>query len=270
MPTTYAHFRLGEEVRKQLPDSLQNIIDQEPKLFHIGVHGPDHLFYYNPIMKNKIGKLGGQIHGEPGRLFFIKAARVIHKCKDKAAHRSYVYGYLCHFAMDYVCHGYIGQQMKKTGLSHYEIEAEYDRRLLETDGFDPVGKCLTSHLNADRRNAGIIADFYDTITEQQVHRSLKGMIFFLNLLCAPSKKKRNAIFGAMKAVGMYDSMHGLVMNYEENPKCTETTDELVRRFPQAVQLAVRLITEYDTYLQQGGTLSDIFYYNFESEWVENV
>ena len=66
---------------------------------------------------------------------------------------------------------------------------------------------------------------------------------------------------------MYKKMSGLVMNYEENPVCVTTTDELVRRFPIAVELAVELIEEYEKYLRQGGTLSDTFSYNFESEAV---
>ena len=95
MPTTYAHYRLGEEVRKKLPEDLQNKIVQNQELFHIGVHGPDHMFYYNPLRHNKVGELGTLIHEESGRKFFVNAARVIHKCEKKAAHRSYIYGYLC-------------------------------------------------------------------------------------------------------------------------------------------------------------------------------
>lgn len=268
MPTTYAHYRLGEEVRKILPEDLQNKIVQNLELFHIGVHGPDNMFYYNPLQHNKVGELGTLIHEEAGRKFFSKAARVIHKCEKKAEHRSYIYGYLCHFAMDYICHGYVGKQMEEKGLSHYEIEAEYDRRLLLMDGYEkPVEVCVTKHLYPSIENAEVIADFYEDISIKQTLRSLKGMIFFLNLLRAPSANKRKFVFGAMKAAGMYQKMSGLVMNYEENPLCMETTDELVRRFPMAVELAVKLILEYEKYLQQGGTLPDTFSYNFESELV---
>mgnify|MGYP003304367844 CR=1 FL=1 len=49
MPTTYAHYRLGENTRALLPDKLQKVIQQNIGLFHIGVHGPDPLFYYNPV-----------------------------------------------------------------------------------------------------------------------------------------------------------------------------------------------------------------------------
>ena len=103
MPTTYAHYRLGENTRALLPDKLQKVIQQNIGLFHIGVHGPNPLFYYNPVISTKVGKTGSRIHKEPGQKFFHFAARVIHKCRDKDAHRAFLYGYLCHFAMDYVC-----------------------------------------------------------------------------------------------------------------------------------------------------------------------
>ncbi len=271
MPTTYAHYRLGEDVRNKLPDSVQKIIKDNLQLFHFGVHGPDHLFYYNPLRGTRVGRIGTKTHEEPAKAFFTRAARMIHKCDGKDAHKAYVYGYLCHFAMDYVCHGYIGEQMEEKELSHYEIEAEYDRRLLIMDGYEkPVTVCTTKHLQPSIENAKVIADFYEDITEKQIYQSLKGMPFYLNLLRAPAKGARRLLFTAMKMVGMYKSMGGLVMNYEEDPKCSATTDELVRRFNPAVELAVELITEYEGYLQQGGVLSDTFCYNFESKRCENV
>lgn len=270
MPTTYAHYRLGENVRKILPEHLQQLINKNEELFHIGVHGPDHMFYYNPVISTKVGKTGSRIHKEPGKKFFAAAAQVIHKCEKKEAHLAFAYGYLCHFAMDYVCHGYVGEQMEEKGLSHYEIEAEYDRRLLTMDGHTkPVEICVTKHVHPTVANAEVIADFYEEISVKQTFHSLKGMVFFLNLLRAPSALKRSLVLGAMKVVGMYEKMSGLVMNYEENPLCTETTDEMVRRFSVAVELAAELIQEYEGYLEYGGKLSEPFSYNFESMYVES-
>ena len=33
MPTTYAHYRFGETVRRQLPESIQRIIKENEELF---------------------------------------------------------------------------------------------------------------------------------------------------------------------------------------------------------------------------------------------
>ena len=68
----------------------------------------------------------------------------------------------------------------------------------------------------------------------------------------------------MKLVGLYEPLHGLVINYMENPACRESTDWLMEHFDEAVQLAVSLIAEYEKYLQNGGKLSDTFSFDFES------
>ena len=41
MPTTYAHYKFGEEVMGALPRPLQTSIENKRELFDIGLHGPD-------------------------------------------------------------------------------------------------------------------------------------------------------------------------------------------------------------------------------------
>lgn len=264
MPTTYAHYRLGKHVAEALPAAAKETVLKNRELFDIGVHGPDIFFYHNPIVKSDIVRLGEWMHHEPGGAFFTRAALIVHKNKNKEAHKAYLYGFLCHFALDVTCHGFIGEQIEKTGIGHFEIEAEYDRELLENDGYDAVSKCLTGHLHATDQNAAVISDFWNEVDKKQTKKTLKRMIFFLNLLRAPSYAKRGILFGVMKLVGLYEPLHGLVINYMENPACRESTDWLMEHFDEAVQLAVSLIAEYEKYLQNGGKLSDTFSFDFES------
>lgn len=265
MPTTYAHYRLGDVVVKKLPASAKETVSAHRGLFDIGVHGPDIFFYHNPIIKSDLVRLGEQMHHESGAKFFKQAASVIRKNDHKEAHKAYIYGFLCHFAMDVTCHGYIGEMIEKTGIGHFEIEAEYDRELLQKDGYEAVSQCLTGHLHATKENALIISDFWKEVSEKQTKQTLKRMIFFLNVLRAPSKVKRAILFGLMKLSGFYESLHGLVINYKENPACRESTDWLMEHFDVAVSLAVELIIEYEKYLHAGGALSETFSYDFESE-----
>ena len=58
MPTTYAHYKFGNEVISALPRPLQSSIENHRELFDIGVHGPDILFYYQPIKKNRVSGQG--------------------------------------------------------------------------------------------------------------------------------------------------------------------------------------------------------------------
>ena len=49
MPSTYAHYRLGQEVYKSVSALARTAIKSHKELFDIGLHGPDILFYYRPL-----------------------------------------------------------------------------------------------------------------------------------------------------------------------------------------------------------------------------
>ena len=76
MPSTYAHYIFGQQIRGRLSGYERKIIDKYPELFNIGLHGPDILFYYRPLGKNKVNQLGSRIHNESGAMFFVHAARL--------------------------------------------------------------------------------------------------------------------------------------------------------------------------------------------------
>lgn len=48
MPSTYAHYRLGQQVRQALSGPQREAVEAWPALYLIGLHGPDILFYYHP------------------------------------------------------------------------------------------------------------------------------------------------------------------------------------------------------------------------------
>ena len=54
MPSTYAHYRMGQEVAKQLSGSVREIIMDNKELYDIGLHGPDILFYYHPLKEDPV------------------------------------------------------------------------------------------------------------------------------------------------------------------------------------------------------------------------
>ena len=62
MPATYAHYKFGQEVRKDLPEKENKIVEEFPELFMIGLHGPDIFFYYKPFSKNKVRQIGHEMH----------------------------------------------------------------------------------------------------------------------------------------------------------------------------------------------------------------
>lgn len=249
MPTTHAHYRHGEEVRKKLEPQAKEIIDKYPELFHFGVHGPDLLFYYDALKKNPINQLGVAIHQEKGAAFFEPAVKVLEELAkegsgDYNASLAYIYGFICHFSLDVCCHGYIQEKIDASGITHGEIEAELDRELLVREGLDPVSMQLTTHLAPSGRNARVISRFFEGVSQEEVFKAMKDMIKYLDLLVAPGRLKRGIIMTLLKLTGHYDSKHGLIINYTKNPECEDSTEKLLGLFDQAVELAVRLISEF--------------------------
>ena len=71
---------------------------------------------------------------------------MLEQAEDKAAGRAYLYGVICHFALDSACHPYVEKMIHASGLSHSEIEMEFDRFLLTEDHRDPLSYPLAGHI----------------------------------------------------------------------------------------------------------------------------
>lgn len=270
MPSTYAHYRMGQEVRNALNDREKKTVEAYPELFLIGLHGPDILFYYKPLSSNPINQTGYRMHERPGREFFEKAACVVDLNSGKDAYLSYVYGFICHFALDETCHGYIDEKIASSGISHTEIEVEFDRMLMVKDGYDPIRHKLTDHIVPSMDNAEVIQAFFEGIDGVQVLDALQGMIKYNNLLIAPSKVKRWLIQSLLYMTGHYKEMHGLMVNYEENSLCSDSNRKLWNLYQDAEKLAISLIHEYRSYLVGKENLNMIYHYSFGSKLVEEM
>lgn len=266
MPATYAHYRFGQEVFVKLPPALQNRIAEHIDLFHIGLHGPDILFYYRPLWSNPVKERGHALHRQSGLSFFLNAAGVLKEHGDPA-HLVYIYGVLCHFALDRSCHGYINQAVKDTGITHSEIEREFDRRLLVLDGYDPLSKSLTDHLHGTDSAAAVIADFYPGITKAQIKEAVRSFVFYSRLLLAPGKVKRGIIEGLLKLTGNYEEVHGMIINKTPNPACKESNMEIGRRYLKARGDALSLIREFPDCTGGKEPWSGLYRYNFSSVYM---
>lgn len=262
MPTTYTHYRFGSDVLSKLPSPLQQRIAPYRGLFDIGLHGPDLLFYYKPLSKNDVNQTGYRMHDEPGRKFFMDAISLFPKAPQPDAGFAYLCGFLCHFALDSACHPYVEEQVRASGISHSEIEAELDRLYMERDGYDPVRHKPADHLTATPFHASVISCFFPTIAEQDILKSLKGIRGYCNFLVAPSRFKRWVIFTGLKAAGCYDSIHGMVVNYQPNPACTPMCQKLETLYQAAIPEAVSMICAYPDVLSGQAQLDSRFDHTF--------
>ena len=244
MPSTYAHRRFGADVFAALPAAVQAKILPYRELYDLGLLGPDLLFYYHAVRSTPVSCLGNAMHEEPGRVFFDRARRVVHCEADRDAALAYALGFVCHFALDSTCHPYVEQFTRESGVTHCEIETEFDNMLLRRDGHDPLKFFTASHIHPSEKNAGIIAPFYEGISEQTALEALKGMISVHRLLQASNPVKRWVVLTGMKVVGKYDMLHGLVANPQPNPKCVKSGKQLEALYAKALPLAETLILEF--------------------------
>ena len=265
MPSHYAHYRLGRQVRLELAPDAAEVVGRWPSLYLIGLHGPDILFYYRGYRENPVNRLGYALHSETGEVFVRWAAQVIAAHPGQDAHRAYAYGVLCHFALDESCHGIVARQMAAHGVSHVGLEAEFDRYLMLKDGLDPVRQPLTRHIQPELKNAHIIRDFYPGLTTLQVQEALRWMKGIDQLFLAPGSAKRAALYGGLKAAGKYDALSGLVIGYAPDPACTEGVEQLAEGYRTARALAVRLIAQFDTLAREGSRAEPALAFNFESK-----
>lgn len=143
MPSNYAHHHFGQRVWRGMPPWMRRYVQADRTLYEIGQHGPDILFYYGALRSNPVSAVGYETHEKQGREFFSHGARAWQEAGRPPAMLSYLLGVVCHFTLDAACHGYVEKKMQVSGRSHTEIETEFDRYLLEADGWDPLRHRLT-------------------------------------------------------------------------------------------------------------------------------
>lgn len=258
MPSTYTHYRFGKEVITCLSSPYCRPIEMYRDLYNIGLHGPDILFYYKPLSSNAINKTGYEMHDITSDNFFNRAVSLFHTCENPEALKSYLYGFICHFALDSTCHPYIEKITHTTGISHAEIETELDRTFMLLDQLDTNSYIPIQHIHASEFNSHIIAACFDNISEQDVKAALKGMIATHKLLHAPGNIKRNLLYAGLKLTGHYDSMQGLIMKPQPDFQCESYCMLLKNLYTEAVTTAASLIQQYHNVLEHGASLSSRF------------
>lgn len=261
MPSTYAHYRFGNTVLKELPNNLQNIINANRQLYDIGVHGPDLLFYYEAYHKNDVSSFGFKMHDKLASDFF-KASRIAyanHEEKEKML--AYLLGFVTHFSLDYTDHSYVEIKEEISKQSHSTIETEYDRHLMINDGIDPFKKDPVSHIHATCENARIIAYFFPNIGEKKIDKALHDMVKYLRLLKPSNNLKRSFLNTSFKLVNKKE-LSSLVTSKEINTECLDSNLRLDKLETKAKALCLELTNNLYAYLNGQADLDKRFYKTF--------
>lgn len=175
MPAAITHSLLARRVGEELEKSGFPTVPLEMDAFLWGAQGPDFLFThrYLPWQKGEsLFSYGDKLHHcRPSRLFPILQEHVKRDTDGMA--RAYVYGFLCHYAADSICHPFIqfgSAELQKqdpsqeVGVYHNQIESCLDVILLRYErGELPMEFGLKRTVPKNERAWRVIAALYEDI-----------------------------------------------------------------------------------------------------------
>ena len=125
MPAAFAHDLYGRKVYMEADPVIKRIIKKERYCFLLGVHGPDILFFYKALGKNKVNQKGVRMHGEPAAKLMERGRMLVREAETKDERDemiAYLMGVACHFCLDNRVHAYVNAEEKRTGITHAEID----------------------------------------------------------------------------------------------------------------------------------------------------
>lgn len=256
MPAVYAHYRMGVALLPTMPADVRRTIQRFRRLFDVGLHGPDIFFYHNPVMRTNIGALGSKFHGQTGREFFQRTCRIARLEKSEAA-QAYLYGVLCHYVLDSACHPFVIEQSSRSAVTHSQIEAEFDRFLLESDGkIPPESQDLSTHLQLTYGECETVAKFYPGITTRNVQDSLRNMIAVLKLFTAPEGARRTVLKKSLTLLGPH--VTGMLMPTSPDPACITLDQPLLALYDKAVADFPVYLNQLQAHLTYNGLFEEEF------------
>ena len=99
-------------------------------LFFIGLQGPDPIYYHHLRKKDTKAYIASKMHTEKTGDFLVSALCHLKKydinSKEFGQCFSYLCGFICHYILDSKCHPFINSWEAETGVSHMEIEEEFE------------------------------------------------------------------------------------------------------------------------------------------------
>ena len=243
MPTTYSHYSYGADVLKLLDAGTRNLIEAHRGLYDIGVHGPDVVFYFHAFRKNKVNQYGVKLHHEPASDFFRFAMEEYRRSRDKDAAKAYLAGFMTHFILDSTCHPYIRRRIRQTGISHTEIETDFDALLMESDGLNPRAYRPACHMKLRWDYARVIAPFF-----RMNPLLMLGCLFDMKLVLNHIFRSH---FGVKRAILHWVSRHyypnlhlqQYFVKEKINPGNGETCEKLLKLYHGSQPICAKMIVK---------------------------
>ena len=128
MPSIITHHVFSDEIYKRLDKKKQNKLKDTIDVYHAFAQSHDYLYYYTFAKDcKKIKDLGNKGHKNNTQAYFINMINNIKEMKltNNNYALSYLYGSLCHYVMDSMCHPFI---FYKTGAWNSDDKNTYKYR----------------------------------------------------------------------------------------------------------------------------------------------
>ncbi len=263
MPSLYAHLRFGRDVFKCIPPYEKKIISSYRELYSWGLLGPDIFFYYQPFgLKNSIA---GEIHSKAGIDFFTKTGKKIVSSNFSPEMTAYVYGFICHFALDIQCHEHIYSKHDISGFSHFMIENEFDRMLLYHDGYTPAYTKFTADLVPDKSSSYTITRIFRGLSSVQMLKAQRRCLALNFPVLAPFDLKYRLLSFFVRHKGSYRAENGIVTARSLPHRYLDSNHIMLKSYYRAVKIAAELISDYYDNISGSKKWSQFYNYNFHSK-----
>lgn len=262
MPGTYAHYKLGEDVKASLPAELLSPILEKPNCFSLGLHGPDPLFYYKPFTKNRVNRKAHDIHYALASEFFVPAKALYAARGKRTEDLAYLFGFVCHFALDSTGHPVVREKMAESNAAHTEIESAFDRFLLLRDGEDPLSYDTTHHFCVTQELSDVSGTYFG-ITEKQAEKTVKGFKSYSRFLQTGNRPLRRIVGAVSHLNRKWGGLRGFFMADSDNRLFDDSNERLDDACRAAIPKALELIENYALFLEDKAPLSEKFDRNFE-------
>ena len=283
MPTSYAHYKFGQKVVERLPEKYQYFAYEYPEYFYPALHGPDLSFYL--LTKPAMPELGDKLHQMSGKEYFtMVGTQILQEMEGgvpdttvkalSAPSEDAAITNLITTLHKNVRHGMQPQSLltgrygnKDQGVvSHFTIEAEFDRMLLCMDGYDPLTHRVTDHVHPTLEMAENIKQFFPGATTLDMYGTLRMQKLILSFFTLPTRFPRKVFFAVTEKAG-FQKYQDLFMSENPDPRCFETNDVLLDILNSTVDEGVEFVTTLLDRLTGKLEWDDRFNYNFDGQYV---
>lgn len=242
MPNYYTHLTFGRRVLRRLPALLRTCLVREEDAFLAGCLGPDPLFFYRPFTPSRPRAAGVAFHHAP---FRAPAEALLSMTEEDVPFAgSYAAGFLCHFALDSLCHPLV-EEAVAGGLSHSAVESELDRSFMIAHGLDPLTQTPLPGFDLPPAFFSTAASLFPGVSPEVFSEALSS---FCRVCRLQTRAAGTRIWKAMDRLGTrfppLSALRGSVLTPRPDPACAAAVELLMCQVEKAVHPTAQALVDF--------------------------